>query len=507
MKKELFNENLKLSASGKSGKPSSYIKAMEIIEEIYFSQNLIKAVDVWDFITIDNIDVIYQFTLQEQKKEDGGVFKLFEPKSYWQAGYCSAALAEYKIFLKNFKCLEKEKGIKNTQGSNISIILPKPFLLLAGISGTGKTRFAREQAKRSCGLPYEDAPEKPDNYELVAVRPDWHEPSDLLGYVSRISKDGPNYVPTKFLEFLIKAWQEVFKKNGSLTTVGENTHPFWLCLDEMNLAPVEQYFADYLSILETRKWAEGKYSSLPLVSDNLELVMNALGGSKDDQEWKAFFEYKGIPLPPNLIVAGTVNMDETTHGFSRKVIDRALTIDFQEFFPNKYDEYFDQKSQPVVLSFPTDSQVSSPEDLALVVSDSDGSKSIAFLSAINENLKSTPFELAYRALNELLLAVKCFAPKDARTLCAVWDDFLMQKVLPRIEGDSENLKSDGDDSGILMDLKSVIESQFKAINKEGLMMRPDLLNEPHIDVSCRSIIKINWMQERLKQNHYTSFWT
>ncbi len=293
---------------------------------------------------------------------------------------------------------------------NLSI--PKPFLLLAGISGTGKTRFVRTQASRSNGWEADD-PRKPKNYELVAVRPDWHEPSDLLGYVSRINEE--KYVPTGFLSFLIKAWKEVFETGGSLSSIGESTRPFWLCLDEMNLAPVEQYFADYLAILETRKWTEDGYSSLPLISDSLKLVMEALNGSEEDDHWKAFLENNGIPIPPNLIVAGTVNMDETTHGFSRKVIDRALTLDFQEFFPNNFDEFFNPGTEPKLLWFSTSSQISSPADLSEAVADPDGRKSIQFISAVNDILKSTSFELAYRALNELLLSVKCFKRDDEKT--------------------------------------------------------------------------------------------
>jgi 5-methylcytosine-specific restriction endonuclease McrBC GTP-binding regulatory subunit McrB len=411
--------------------------------------------------------------------------------------------------------ISRKNSVQNASSTtsffDIKNNLPKPFLILAGISGTGKTRFVRAQAARSNGWPADD-PRKPDNYELVAVRPDWHEPSDLLGYVSRIN--GEKYIPTPFLKFLIKAWREVFNHNGSLTDAGEGTRPFWLCLDEMNLAPVEQYFADYLSILESRKWTENGYSSLPIISDDLELVMKSLGGSEDDPLWKSFIDNGGIPLPPNLIVAGTVNMDETAHGFSRKVIDRALTLDFQEFFPNRYEEFFDPETEPKLLSFSTASQVGSADELSRAAADPDGKKSIEFISAVNKILKSTPFELAYRALNELLLAVKCFSPDNDRMLAAVWDDFLMQKVLPRIEGDAEKLRyTDGEESGLLNELKELINSSFAEYleNENGILKRPDLLNQKiggseAPACSCKSIGKIAWMQKRLEQNQYTSFW-
>jgi 5-methylcytosine-specific restriction enzyme B len=86
-------------------------------------------------------------------------------------------------------------------------------------------------------------PKKPGNFELIPVRPNWHDSSELIGYVSRIN--GDKYITTAFLKFIAKAWKH--------TDV-----PFFLCLDEMNLAPVEQYFAEYLSIIETRQVKNGE---------------------------------------------------------------------------------------------------------------------------------------------------------------------------------------------------------------------------------------------------------
>lgn len=390
-------------------------------------------------------------------------------------------------------------------------ILPKPFLLLAGISGTGKTRFVREQAAVHCGGGL-------DNYCLIPVRPDWHEPSDLLGYISRIGQDGVRYVVTDLLRFVVKAWQDAavsatvvaieYKPNEQMT-------PYWLCLDEMNLAPVEQYFADYLSVLETRKWDDGNYSCDPLFKPDIMRQLDAAGlaelrgqlglDAKHDGLWQYFVTH-GIPLPPNLIVAGTVNMDETTHGFSRKVIDRAFTIDFGVFYPNDFSEFFDPQTRPKTLGFPVLSQVVG-DDLAGVAADTGGEKSIAFLGAINDVLKDSPFELAYRALNELLLAVVCFQPKDEAELRAVWDDFLMTKVLPRIDGDAEKLSADGEVS-LLTRLMGAIDAQFGI---DGAVdQRPDLLRENRDGSGCivnyRAKQKLGWMQKRLDANGFTTFW-
>jgi 5-methylcytosine-specific restriction endonuclease McrBC GTP-binding regulatory subunit McrB len=236
---------------------------------------------------------------------------------------------------------------------------------LAGISGTGKTNFVREQVKLSGDLD--------KTYALVAVRPDWHDPSDLLGYITRLGNEA-EYVVTDVLEFFVRAWKDIADgglsfDNGKLgwgnaTPDEHEVRPFWLCLDEMNLAPIEQYFADYLSVLETRKWvnaaelAEGEpiYQCEALLKPQ---VIEQLSESRQ-QKLKAdlklaepcyqkllnYFILNGIPLPFNLIVAGTVNMDETTHGFSRKVIDRALTLDFGMFFPNDFAHFLKPAINP-----------------------------------------------------------------------------------------------------------------------------------------------------------------
>lgn len=374
--------------------------------------------------------------------------------------------------------------------SNI-LPLPKPFLLLAGVSGTGKSRFVRQQA------------EKTGEFQLVAVRPDWHEPSDLLGYVSRLSGKA-EYVMTDVLKFIVKAWQAV--ENAGLIANREvsgsheqlaDVPPFWLCLDEMNLAPVEQYFADYLAVLETRKWAWNqerfRYQTEALLS---ETAWEEIEGFKEslnisDALWD-FFQQNGIGIPFNLIVAGTVNMDETTHAFSRKVLDRALSFDFSKFYPNDFIAFFEPKTQPKLLGYPIYSQATEDEYSA---------KSIAFLTALNEKLKETPFELAYRALNELLLSVSAFQPQDERALQAVWDDFVMTKVLPRIEGDENKVGS------VLDDLKAVLKTKLGKIWDNP---RPDLWREnvdgSELEIDCRCKPKLERMQKQLTERGMVSFW-
>ena len=388
----------------------------------------------------------------------------------------------------NSQVLESEKNA-----------LFKPFLILAGISGTGKTRFVRQQAERT-GL---------DNYCLVSVRPDWHEPSDLLGYISHLGSQ-PKYITTDVLRFIVQAWKHISDsgfdlKTGKVTEEQLNEiQPYWLCLDEMNLAPVEQYFSDYLSILETRQWNGEVYQCDPLLKASaLENIQPTdLGLSEGDILWEHFKE-NGISIPFNLIVAGTVNMDETTHGFSRKVLDRALSLDFNEFYPNDFNDYFSPNAQNKTFTYPIYSEAS----LSLNFDSPFVKESCEFLSEVNSVLKNSPFELAYRALNELLLSVKCINPKNEIELQSVWDDFLMMKVLPRIEGDSEKLDFDGEKS-LLTNLEAIIKEQLSAI-WEG-KKRIDLFRETNegdvINIECRSKAKISWMQTKLEKFGFTHFW-
>ncbi|MGR0278995.1 McrB family protein [Marinomonas dokdonensis] len=428
-------------------------------------------------------------------------------------------------------CLTKKGKISKFIGSTLS----KPFLLLAGISGTGKTRFVREQAKTSGQFD--------ETYCLTSVRPDWHEPSDLLGYISRLN-GAAEYITTDVLKFIAKAWraiadsgltvevQEIEDQGKCLVVAGERgalgqVLPYWLCLDEMNLAPVEQYFADYLSVLETREWRwtddNFTYSSDALLKPatinevaDIEKLREALGFDNSenknyDELWQLICQY-GLGIPFNLLVAGTVNMDETTHGFSRKVIDRALSFDFGEFFPNDYNEFFTPTSCNKRLSYPIWSNVRKANvDFEVETKGGEkinaGDATVSFLNQVNSVLKNTPFELAFRALNELLIAVVASQPQDDLTLKAVWDDFMMCKVLPRIEGDEDKLVGHGE-RNILEELLNILEAQFADVWEHG---RPDLYREKKepkgemITVACRSKKKLNWMNDQLVRG-FTSFW-
>mgnify|MGYP000759848981 CR=1 FL=1 len=343
----------------------------------------------------------------------------------------------------------------------------KPFLLLAGISGTGKSRIVKQLAYKSCpdnaGL-RKDAT-SPGNYCLIEVKPNWHDSTELLGYRSQIGTK--HYVLTPFIKFLVKAMLH-------------SDTPFFVCLDEMNLAPVEQYFAEFLSVLESRKKKDGHITSEALIEADVfkefegqltaELFGHESSTSGDyhahatsdpaprygkENEVYETLKAEGLRIPENLIVIGTVNMDETTHQFSRKVIDRAMTIEmniadgeapFMSFFDD-YEElaYVDN---PLGKDLFLPKFVSADEALAAMAEEDHQflkDELPSKLAALNRALNGTPFKIAYRVQNELILyfaALRADSPdvEKEKLLATAIDSILMMKVLPRIEGDVDLLK-------------------------------------------------------------------
>lgn len=392
----------------------------------------------------------------------------------------------------------------------LSALRTKPFLLLAGISGTGKSRIVKEMAYASCpdeGDLREDKT-SPGNYCLVEVKPNWNDSTELFGYETVL--DGGNYHLTKFVKFLIKAMQH------------ENV-PFFVCLDEMNLAAVEQYFAEFLSILESRKDVDGTIKSEPLIPAAIfnkydNKLFKELFLSKEKQEKGTSYTIideelapysnptyeilreEGLRIPRNLIVVGTVNMDDTTYQFSRKVIDRAMTIEMNEVNLN---DMFDIE-KPNALSYRKDvvdkdwffapfaqsnnalQQMNVERELlakkikaTIGQTNANGTTTPDSLEAI---LGKTPFRIAYRVVNELILHFYAlrWENKEAEfeeLYNKALDNILMMKVLPRIEGNEDLVKEP------LAQLATWTEIAYPKANA-----------------------KIVEMCERLERSHFTSFW-
>lgn len=313
----------------------------------------------------------------------------------------------------------------------------KPFVILAGTSGTGKTRLVRLFAE-AIGA----------EYKLVSVRPDWSDSSDLFGHVD---------LNQKFVEGSVIKFVKQAELNPS--------KPYFLCLDEMNLARVEYYMSDILSAIETRRHESGM-----IVTDPIDVNYG--------NDSAAAGRYGKLILPGNLYIVGTVNMDETTFPFSKKVLDRANTIEFS---------YVDLLSLP---SFSTESVPNVTVDNEflsskyITLNDCDAADKAYIsgvcttLSRVNGILEMANAHIGYRVRDEIVFYMLNNKKADLLDEKAAFDNQIMQKILPRIQGSSESIKK------MLEELLKICDSEkFEASAK-----------------------KINFMIKRYDEDGFTSYW-
>lgn len=420
----------------------------------------------------------------------------------------------------------------NKEINYLTALRTKPFMLLAGISGTGKSRIVRklaqgtvtEELQRANGYTGEDFANdrwtlhSPANFELIQVKPNWHNSMDVIGYLSNIPS--PHYVFTPFIEFIVKAWQhpEV---------------PFFLCLDEMNLAPVEEYFAEFLSAIESRSFEGEEYLTDPIIKpfnsfgeEVAKKMVNTLFPNFTAADKNSFLgkvvdhlETKGLTLPKNLIVIGTVNMDETTFSFSRKVLDRAMSVEMNEV---NYDSFLtdttDDDLKAIVQAF----EENGDADLNALLVDrhieareiidelgDDAKFAIDYLKRINALLEGTPFKLGYRAANEALIYLQASYEFGQTDRIAALDNFTLMKILSRIEGDETKLKitdSEADKERIAKAEVNVDEAKQYGDLNILTALRHIITNQLGEQDKLHSVKKIDSMLSQLKRDHFVSFW-
>ena len=420
----------------------------------------------------------------------------------------------------------------NKEINYLTALRTKPFMLLAGISGTGKSRIVRklaqgtvtEELQRANGYTGEDFANdrwtlhSPANFELIQVKPNWHNSMDVIGYLSNIPS--PHYVFTPFIEFIVKAWQhpEV---------------PFFLCLDEMNLAPVEEYFAEFLSAIESRSFEGEEYLTDPIIKpfnsfgeEVAKKMVNTLFPNFTAADKNSFLgkivdhlETKGLTLPKNLIVIGTVNMDETTFSFSRKVLDRAMSVEMNEV---NYDSFLtdttDDDLKAIVQAF----EENGDADLNALLVDrhieareiiddlgDDAKFAIDYLKRINALLEGTPFKLGYRAANEALIYLQASYEFGQTDRIAALDNFTLMKILSRIEGDETKLKitdSEADKERIAKAEVNVDEAKQYGDMNILTALRYIITNQLGEQDKLHSVKKIDSMLSQLKRDHFVSFW-
>ena len=330
-------------------------------------------------------------------------------------------------------------------------LLAKPFVILSGNSGTGKTRIALRFSKylekqTDTGI---------NNTLLIPVGADWTDNTKILGYFNPLANEGKGeYVKSEILTFL-----ELANENPSI--------PFFLILDEMNLSHVERYFSDFLSAMES-----GKPILLYKKPENCECAVP-----------------EKIMLPENLFVTGTVNIDETTYMFSPKVLDRANVIEFKpemnDVLENLVSDSSSDKEETAEPGVAEGFMVLANKIRSGIVPDKLKAKLEevkTVLESVYKILEKSGFEFAYRTAKEIrLYAVASYETcedKSQFNINPVIDQQIVQKILPKIHGNKKQI------GNLLSELKDELEKH------EGFKL---------------SRAKVSSMIDKLDKYQYASF--
>ncbi|MGG3400557.1 restriction endonuclease [Bacillus cereus] len=324
----------------------------------------------------------------------------------------------------------------------------KPFVILSGISGTGKTKIVQWFAE-SLG-----ATEENGQFTLIPVRPDWSDSSDLLGYVN---------LQGEFQERpLIKVLENADANPN---------RPYFVVLDEMNLARVEYYFSDFLSVIESRKWKDGKIVTSPVLPESIT--------------------NKHITIPSNVYIIGTVNMDETTHPLSKKVLDRANTIEFNTVNLDYFNFLMDVEEKEAEIA---SNRSLETEYLHLKECFKDNEDLVRNISTIlieiNKILESVGAQVGYRIRDEICFYMAYNEQGKLLSFDESLDYQIYQKILPRLAG------SDGRTEEVLKQLYVLCANEeYDSSNSDASYAKYP-----------RSANKLSHMLRRFEYDGFTSFW-
>lgn len=357
----------------------------------------------------------------------------------------------------------------------VTALRTKPFVILAGVSGTGKSKLPNLVSQLTGGLS-----------TRISVRPDWTDSSDLIGYVDLQGE----FRPGVFLKTAAEADQSPQQYFVSL-------------IDEMNLARVEHYFAEVLSTIEDRQPASGGgFVSQPLFARN--------SGSE-------LGDWASQRIPANLGIVGTVNMDECSHGFSRKVLDRAFTIELSEVdlsldsaIPTNEPSRVPQV-WPIRFWHCTASRFSEVDHSSSVFIQN-AERATNLLQQINDCLVRSQLQVGYRTRDEVILFLinaseisDAFCTREGSRVDPL-DVAIMMKILPRLVGGSNAIRATINGLlGLCMQGRPFTgEDEADGILSEWEnARRPDSLTDAKLP---RTAARLCLMWERLLSEGYTSFW-
>lgn len=325
------------------------------------------------------------------------VLKIYEEFGRWYLEYLK----------QDFKLSDLPECFKSRFAQRyIQSLLAKPFVILTGNSGTGKTRISKQFAEYL----EVDFGNDEKNWLLIPVGADWTDNTKILGFYNPLAIDGKGeYEKTAILKLIERA---NLPENKSV--------PFFIILDEMNLSHVERYFADFLSHMET---------------PDLKFVLDGYPGV--------------LRYPENLFVVGTVNIDETTYMFSPKVLDRANVIEFKPE-ENSVLDLFVNPADNENINPASDGTAEAFEKMAALIRAGKSNLEVDILVEIQsvfkriyEIVEKSGYEFAYRTVREirqyLSAAYELTEDKETFDFYSIIDEQLIQKILPKIHGNNKEI--------------------------------------------------------------------
>lgn len=422
--REQFKSWVLSNLTENSGAGPAYITSIDWLSDRFYEKNIINKKSIFEIEDINIIAELHSEVKKIQRDKNSFIYNKNAP-SYGERYFYSASLSKYKEFLKFKKessVIEKtfNKKIKSNVKFDINLfienilesglifadtlinrfvssLLTKPFVLLTGLSGSGKTKIAQSFVQWIC--------QDKSQYKIIPVGADWTNREPLLGYPNGLNQEEYITPDSGALNLIITA-----------AKIENANKPYFLILDEMNLSHVERYFADFLSIMES--------------DDRINLYT---GNERIDLEGNLITNE--IYWPKNLFIIGTVNIDETTYMFSPKVLDRANTIEFRVDSSNL--KTFFEKPMKIDLSLIESKGAEMAENFLEIAQDKEIQNEEIYKEAFLkffEELKKVGAEFGYRTATEMLLLIKKLKTFSDLSDEKCLDIAIMQKLLPKLHG-------------------------------------------------------------------------
>ena len=390
-------------------------------------------------------------------------------------------------------------------------LITKPFLILTGLTGSGKTKLAQAFVKWIS--------ESMEQYKIIPVGADWTNREPLLGFPNGLDKKEYILPDSGAMQLILEAQKE------------ENQNkPYFLILDEMNLSHVERYFADFLSIMESK--------------DSIKLYSGEQRYSEYKEDDETFnLEHvipKEITWPKNLFIIGTVNIDETTYMFSPKVLDRANVIEFR-ISHNEMGDYLENSGDLNLNKLHVEENKDSPglgaqfgaSFVSLAKNNKPNKVDVSVLKDFFEELQEVGAEFGYRSASEIKLLIsnlsegendnfiEGYLKKELNKDKITSDDLfnhkvdiaIMQKLLPKLHGSRKKLVKPLDKLASLC-IKPTTERKIEDSEKEksdfALYLLDSIKNSEHPENNWEirypiSFEKIKRMHKNLLDNGFVSY--